>query len=60
MLIMKLYMVLIDNEHDFIEQWWKKEESNEYNNLLSILMLSNAYLLYCVKKWQKCRAGAML
>jgi hypothetical protein len=53
-------MVLIDNEHDFIEQWWKKEESNEYNNLLSILMLSNAYLLYCVKKWQKCRAGAML
>ena len=39
-------MVLTDDEHDFIEQWWKEEESNEFviNTLLSIMILSNTYL----------------
>ena len=42
-------MVFIDDEHDFIEQWWKEEESynDVINSLIDLLyctvMLSNTY-----------------
>lgn len=51
-------MVFTDDEHDFLEQWWKEEKSNEFviNTLLSIVILSNTYSECCkemVEMWSR-------